>query len=196
MKLLPHLIALFGVYGLLTAGEPSEFQVITLKDKSVLRAQVVEMSGGFYHAKSPVLGDMKIPSSEIISIYAEATTTSPAEKIGTGKALSTASSETAPADLARLQAAVSAKVRSLVTTQEGMNALMELSKKPEVKAVMNDPQVMQGIKNGDYNALMNAPAIKQLLDDPQTKDFIQSVMNHKPEDRPSLPPVSPPSPTE
>lgn len=196
MKLLAHFIALFGVYGLLTAGEPGEFQVITLKDKSVLRAQVVEMSGGFYHAKSPVLGDMKIPSSGIISICAEATATSPAAKIGTGKALSSASSETAPADLAGLQAAVSSKVRSLITTNEGMNALMELSRKPEVQAVMNDPQVMQGIKNCDYNALMNSPAIKQLLDDPQTKGFVRSVMNQKPEAPTSPAPAGPPSPNE
>lgn len=197
MKLLPHLLALSGISGLLTAGESGDYQVITLKDKSVLRAQVVEMSGGFYHAKSPVLGDLKIPSSEIISICAEQAAARPAEKIAPEmKGPSGALSETAPADLAGLQSAVAAKVKSLVATPEGMNSLMEFSRNPEVKSVMNDPQVMQSIKAGDYNALMNSPAIKQLLDDPQARGFIQSIMKPKPADLPTPAPAGRPSPTE
>ena len=46
-------------------------QVITLKDSSVIRARGTEMSGGFYLARSPVLGEVKIPAGEVVSIRDE-----------------------------------------------------------------------------------------------------------------------------
>lgn len=56
--------------------------------------------------------------------------------------------------------------------------------------------VMQSIKAGDYNALMNLPAVRQLLDDPQAREFIQSIMKSKPAAPLSPAPAGRPSPTE
>jgi hypothetical protein len=55
-----------------------------------------------------------------------------------------------------------------------------------VKAIMNDPQIMQAIQNGDYPALMKSPTIKALLDSPQTKSLMQSILKTQ-----ANPPASP-----
>ena len=82
----------------------------------------------------------------------------------------------APAGLESLRSALSSKVQNLVSSHDGMNAVMNFSNNPDMKAVLNDPQVMQAIQNGDYNALMTSPAMKRLLDNPQTQSLIQSVL--------------------
>lgn len=188
--------AILGLSALLHAGV-DDLQVITLKDKSTIRARVVEMSEGVYHAWSPSLGELKIPSSEILSIDAKPAAPDPVAQFSTGQKDQTpAAPEISPDDLAGLQSAVSSKVMSLVTTREGKESLMAFSKNPEVKAVLNDPQVMQAIKSGDYTALMNSPAVKQLLDEPQTKALVQRVMDQKPAAPAALTPAGPPSPTE
>lgn len=181
MKLLPLALALMALPGLLTAGDAPGVQVITLKDRSVIRAQVTEMSGGFYLIKSPVLGDRKIPTGEVISIQQEAAA---AQSAGAADAVPLPKSETAAAQLSlgtagleSLKSALSSKVQNLVSTREGMNAVMDFSQNPDVKAVMGDPQVMQAIQNGDYGALMKSPAMKNLLDNPRTKALIQSVLS-------------------
>lgn len=173
MKPLPFLLALVVLAGSLVAGDAPGFQVITLKDKSVIRAQVTEMSGGFYIAKSPALGDMKIPSGEVVSIQQEAAAVSAPAQAGDS---ATAQPLPGAAGLDALKSAVASKVQGLVSTREGMNAVMEFSQNPDVKAVMNDPEVMKAIHGGDYGALMKSQAMKSLLDNPRTKALIQSIM--------------------
>ena len=192
-------LALIGISPQLLAGD-NGLQVITLKDSSVIRAQVTEMSGGFYLLKSPALGDMRIPTGEVVSIRGEG---APAQNAdvpvadSTGQPVAASAQPTAgSASLESLRSALSSKVQSLVSTSAGMNAVMDFSKNPDLKAVLNDPQVMQAIQNGDYNALMKSHAMKNLLDNPQTQSLIQSVM--RPHDTPQMKPAAeaPAAPTE
>ncbi len=85
-----------------------------------------------------------------------------------------------------LKAAVVSKVQSWASTREGMDAVTNFSQNPAVKAIMNDPQIMQAIQNGDYPALMKSPTIKALLDSPQTKSLMQSILKTQ-----ANPPASP-----
>ncbi|MEI8313454.1 MAG: hypothetical protein WCH98_22110 [Verrucomicrobiota bacterium] len=178
MKLLPLSLALMALPGLLTAGDTHDVQVITLKDRSVIRAQVTEMSGGFYLVKSPLLGDMKIPTGEVISIQQEAAAVQSAGAADTASKSEAAAAQPllGTAGLESLKSTLASKVQDLVSTREGMNAVMDFSQNPDLKAVMNDPQVMKAIQNGDYSALMKSQAMKSLLDNPRTKALIQSVM--------------------
>jgi len=179
--------ALIGITPHLLAGD-SGLQVITLKDNSVIRAQVTEMSGGFYFAKSPALGDMKIPTGEVVSIHNETpaapSTVAPATNTAGPSASAVTRTSPGTTGLESLRSALSSKVQDLVSTREGMNAVMDFSRSPDVKAVMSDPQVMKAIQAGDFNALMQSPAMKNLLDNPQTKSLIQSVLHSKPQDAP------------
>ena len=192
MKLLAFTLALLGVPSLLTAGDSSEAQLITLKDKSVIRAQVTEMSGGFYLVKSPVLGEMKIPTGEVVSIHNERTAAQSADAPAAPSKSGATPAQPTSSSLESLRSTLSSKVQNFVSNREGMNAVMDFSRSPDVKAVMNDPQVMKAIQAGDYNALMQSPAMQNLLDNPQTKTLIQSVLHSTPQntDSPGEPPAA------
>jgi hypothetical protein len=185
-----------GISPLLFAGD-GDLQAITLKDNSVIRARVTGMSGGFYFAKSPALGDIKIAAAEVVSIQPDGAV---AESAGTPAAALTtglAPAQPSPAGSAgveSLKAAVVSKVQSWASTREGMDAVMNFSQNPAVKAIMNDPQIMQAIQNGDYPALMKSPAIKALLDSPQTKSLMQGIL--KPQAAPPASPAGSTTPAE
>ena len=177
-------LALLGISALLPAAD-NGLQVITLKDNSVIRARVTEMSGGFYSASSPTLGDMKIPTSEVVSIHNETTAV---QSAGAPAPVfqKTGAAQPEPASgaigLDSLRSALSSKVQGFVSSRDGMNAVMDFSRRPDVKAIMNDPQVMKAIQSGDYTALMQSPAMKNLLDNPQTKNLIQSILGSNSQD--------------
>lgn len=185
-----------GISPLLFAGD-GDLQAITLKDNSVIRAKVTEMSGGFYLAKSPTLGDIKIASAEVVSIQPDGAAAesagAPAAALTTGLAPAQ-SSPAGSAGVESLKAAVVSKVQSWASTREGMDAVMNFSQNPAVKAIMNDPQIMQAIQNGDYQALMKSPAIKALLDSPQTKSLMQGIL--KPQAAPPASPAGSTTPAE
>jgi hypothetical protein len=170
------------------AAEDAPMQTITLKDKSVIRAQVTEISGGYYRLKSPVLGEMQIPTAGVISIQPDAAPAQPSNTPTSDNLTIGPSAATQPSpaqqDINSLQSTLTSKVQNLVSTKEGLNAVMAFSGNKDVKAVMNDPQVMKAIQNGDYQALMKSPAMKQLIDNPQTKALIQSVLSPAPQSTP------------
>lgn len=160
------------------------WQVITLRDNSVVRAHVTEVSDGFYLANSPTLGSLKIPTGEVLAIKNEA----PAgENAGGGTVFSDGENSTrtegrqAPANpgMGTLQSMLSSKVQDWASSKEGMNTIIQFSKNSDLKAVMSDPVVMQAIQSGDYHALMNSPAMKKLLENTQTQALIQSVLGQK-----------------
>ncbi|MFZ4777700.1 MAG: hypothetical protein ACOYM3_20205 [Terrimicrobiaceae bacterium] len=184
MKLLPIALALLGLPALLTAGDPSAFQLITLKDKSVIRAQVTEVTGGYYVAASPTLGSLKIPTSQVVSITPEDPATNSVPPSGTMLPATpvnvpqgpTGKSSADAASAALLSPALTSKVQSFFSTGGGMSALQQFSQNKALKSVMNDPEVMKAIQNGDYDALMKSPAMSKLIDNPETKQLIQSIL--------------------
>ena len=177
LRLLAFLLV--GISPFLLAADDAE-QLITLKDQSVIRARVTEMSGGFYSVKSPVLGDMKIPASEVVSIQAEGTDKNSGTLQAAGESNTLHGQPSpAPVGLDSMKAAVFSKVQTWAATREGMDAVTAFSQDPNVKAVMNDPQVMQAIQKGDFNSLMNSPSMKSIMENPRTKTLIQSVLQQK-----------------
>jgi hypothetical protein len=188
-----RLVAFLAISTPLFSGDAG-LQVITLKDSSVIRARVTEMSGGFYVAKSPLLGEIKIPSGEVVSIRAEGTSAqsegAPATNCASQPDAPSAQAP-APASLESLRSSLSSKVQNLVSTHDGMNAVTNFSNNPDMKAVLNDPQVMQAIQSDDYNSLMQSPVMKRLLDNPQTQALIQSVLKPQGAPQPKASPGKP-----
>lgn len=171
---------------LLAADGDAALQVITLKDNSVIRAHVTEVAGGFYLANSPTLGNLKIPTGEVVAIKNEELSNPEA-----GTALSDAKSDArnsagvqiqptaSNTGMGNLESALSSKVQDWASSKEGMNAVMQFSQNSDVKAVMGDPAVMQAIRSGDYKTLMNSPAMKKLIENSQTQALIQNVLGQK-----------------
>ena len=158
----------------LSAAENGELQVITLKDGSTLRAHVSESMGGYYIIKSPALGDTKIRTSDVIAI-------SPAAQRANPTAATAAPpmppSATDHSGTSALQAALASKVQSFVSSGSGMATVTQFTQNPDLKAVLADPNLMNAIQSGDSAALMGSPAIRKLMENPQTKALIQSILS-------------------
>lgn len=169
--------------GVVAADAQVGLQVIRLNDNSVIQAQVSEMAGGFYIAKSPTLGELKIPAGSVLSIK----NVEPPARIGEepGSDLKKEKlPDSAPAQVPSSQAgvealrsAVASKVQDLAATSGGMATIEKFSQNQDVKAILDDPSTLNSIQSGDYNALMKSPAMKKLMDNPQTKSLIQSVLS-------------------
>lgn len=170
--------------GILLADDQAGLQVIKLKDNTVIRAQVTEEAGGFYLAKSPTLGDLKIPTSNVLSIKNDAPSgpnagESAPETNSTGISTPTTSVQ---AGIDALRSTVTSKVQNLAATREGMAAIEQFSQNQDVKAILGDPATLKAIQSGDYNAVMKSPSMQKLMDNPQTQSLIKNVLTPSPQD--------------
>ncbi|MEI6279894.1 MAG: hypothetical protein WCQ16_11030 [Verrucomicrobiae bacterium] len=173
MRFLPFSFVLLSLPLFLSADEIAAMQMITLNDSSVIHARVTEEAGGFYLIKSPTLGDMKIRTADVLSIRQA----SPQNATAPGDATAPAASASGQSGTAGLRSVLSAKVQNFISTRDGMAAVTQFSQNLDLKAVLADPNVMKAIQSGDSAALMNSPSIKRLMENSQTKNLIQSILN-------------------
>ena len=174
MKSLLFTLVLFSFPAFLSAESADSIQIITLKDASVIRAKVTEDAGGFFLIKSPALGEIKIRTSDIASIKQANPQSAILPKTQSSPAADASPSGAAGA--ADLQSDLSSKVQNFLSSGSGMAAVTQLSQNPNVKAVLADPNLVKAIQSGDTAALRESPAVKQLMDNPQTKSLIKSLI--------------------
>ena len=184
MKNLSFALVLTSLSSFLFAADSGAPQVITLRDGSSISAQVTESAGGYYLIKSPALGDIKIRTSDVVSIKSSSLQSATSPRTSTGTPGSESAAPNRPSDTATLQSALSSKVQNFVSSGKGMSLVTQFSQNPDLKAVMADPNLMKAIQSGDSTALMNSPAIKQLMENPQTKSLIQSILGTGPSTSP------------
>ena len=131
-------------------------QNIELTDGSIVRAEVVSLSGGTYTLRSDTLGEMRIPAAKIKSI------TIP--EVATATANSAAPST---ADLDSIR-------NSLINNPTSMAKIESLQSDPLVQDILNDEATMRAINSGDVATLMNDPKIKALMEHSTVRDLSQS----------------------
>ncbi|MEI6034876.1 MAG: hypothetical protein WCS65_11430 [Verrucomicrobiae bacterium] len=179
MKLLPLALAALIFPLCVGAEESGTMQAITLKDSGVINAEITEVTGGFYLINAPALGEMKIPTGNVLSIrkatyhnvdYPETDAVLPASE---NPADASAEQSVASA----LQLALSSKVKNFLSTGDGMAAAAQISEDHDWKAVLADPTVMKAIRSKDGAALISLPSVSRLMESSQTKSLIQSILN-------------------
>jgi len=61
--------------------------------------------------------------------------------------------------------------QQMMGNQEIMNLILSLQNDPDVQKVLQDPEVMKAVGNGDINFLMANPGFMQLLDKKAVHDI-------------------------
>ena len=51
----------------------------------------------------------------------------------------------------------------MMMNEDFMNNLMQLSESSEMQSILNDPEIMEAIQNGDYDFLMNNSKMNDLM---------------------------------
>jgi len=149
------LIRLLGPLLLMTALiSQADQRIIELKDGSRIQASIILLSNGVYTIRSDALGQIKLDESQVEAIYSAGSSNKPA----------------APTDLSleNIQS-------TILGDQSLMGSILNLQDDPDVRAVLNDPEVMNAVRRMDLELLRNHPKIKRLMNNSKVKEIQYKV---------------------
>lgn len=154
--------------GLLPIAARAEQATIHLTDGSKLRGEVVSLRDGAYTIDSPTLGRLSIAADRIeIVAYGNA----PAAASATGSAPSSAPSSASVID----QNALLALQNQLLSNPGTLSKIQSLADSPEMKGVLNDPDIQAAFAAGNYAELMNNPKIQRLMNNRTVRSITSEV---------------------
>ena len=148
------MVALSLIAGSALAGEVRE---IELKDGSIITGEVVSLNNGIYTIKSGTLGTLKVEESKVNVIRP----ISPPR--GPGAAQNNTSSE------------ATSLQHKLMSDQEIMGMIQSLQNDPDFKKLLEDPEVMKAVSEGDVAALTANPKFMKLLGNPTVQEIQKKV---------------------
>jgi len=179
-------------------------QVIRLKDDSVIRGTVVEMKDGAYRIKTPIMGEVKIPADQVLSIVVEGAAVSVGQPESAASSLPPAPAirETpapppvrvrsapppakaaapdpyAPAtdNMRHQQDMVNTSVQSMAMEEDFLDKVMQLGQNPDMLDVMNDQSLMDAINSQDYQSLMQNEKMQRLMNSPDLRELLGNVQS-------------------
>ena len=147
-------VALSLIAGPARAGEVRE---IELKDGSIITGEVVSLNNGIYTIKSGTLGTLKVEESKVNVIRPKSPPRGPgAAQNNTG------------IEATSLQ-------HKLMSDQEIMSMILSLQNDPDFKKLLEDPEVMKAVSEGDVAALTANPKFMKLLGNPTVQEIQKKV---------------------
>lgn len=143
-------------------GESPTGQVITLKDGTVLKGQLIQVSQNAYIIETQNLGRVSVPVSELLSITtASASTplTAPAASLGAAGGLP---------GFAGFQ-------QELMSDPAFTAEVADLMKDPEILQLLTQPALLQDLMTMDPGQIQGNPAVQRLLENPQFQKIMAKV---------------------
>ncbi len=135
-------------------------QVITLKDGSVIKGSVLQLTDGIYTLETGNLGKITVAESEIINITAEP---SPAP---------TDMGDTANASL---KGQVQQVQTNLLSDPEVMTDIQSIMQDPEIRGVLSDPAFMQAIMSYNPGQIQQNEKTQYLLQNPKFQSLMEKI---------------------
>lgn len=144
---------------LCAAAAAGELREIELKDGSVITGDVLSLSNGIYTIKSDSLGAIKLEESRIRAIRIKPPVSSaPPAGAATGTA----------GEVRSLQ-------EKMMSDKEIMGMIQSLQNDPDFKKLLEDPEVMRAVNDGDVAALMANPQFVKLLNNSTVQNIQKKV---------------------
>ncbi len=140
---------------LISVAAAGEVREIELTDGSTIAGEVQSLNNGVYTIKSDSLGTIRIEESKIRAIRAKSS-------VPAGRAVSGSSSTTS--GVKNLQ-------DKMTGDQEIMALIQSLQNDPDFQKILEDPEIMKAIQEGNVTALAADPRIRKLLDNPTVKEI-------------------------
>lgn len=146
---------------LVHGGLAAEGRVVELRDGSVLVGELVGVDGGHYRIRTPVLGEVELPESEVLAIRSAAGAPAPSPSTSSGSS-----------DLQGVMASIQ---RQMAGDPALADAVTALQGNPEIQAVLADPAFTGLILSGNVAALGADPRFLQLMADPAVQALIGRI---------------------
>ena len=140
-------------------------KIITLKDGSTLKGNVIGLKDGVYTLQTSNLGNVEIPESNVLSI------TPPQTHSG----LSAGSTDANQAQKMQLKKQVEA-IQGTILTDEGlMTEIQNMVNDEEIKSILSDPSLLNDVTSFDQNKIQENSNIQDLLKNPKMQDLMNKI---------------------
>lgn len=139
-------------------------QIITLKDGSKIKGEVVSLSSGIYSVHSPTLGEIKVNASDIAAIANN----------------TNAPQQSAP-DSVQTQndTSINQRIKSaqdqLLNDPQMMGELMEIMKDAELEPLLSDPGLVNKVLSNDIKAIEADPKAQELIKNPKMRALMDQM---------------------
>ena len=143
-------------------------KIITLKDGSVIKGNVLQLADGVYTLETGNLGKVTVAESEIVSIAAESAP-APANTTNTENTAS-----------ASLKGQVQEMQTNLLSDPEVMTEIQNIMQDPEIRGVLSDPAFMQAIMSYDPNQIKQNEKTQYLLQNPKFRSLMEKIQKKIP----------------
>ena len=163
---------------------------ITLNDGTTIYGKVVGMADGVYTIETETMGNINVKSDKIVEIT---TNNSASPKTSNNafysnndnyqnynnnnQSYNNNQNNEAPkgpssTDYSKQQQEANTMVKSMMMNENFMENIMNLNENSARQSVLNDPEVMEAIQNGDYEFLMNNPKMNDLMNSSEIQDIL------------------------
>ena len=143
-------------------------QVITLKDGSQVKGELVSVKDDVYTIRTPAMGDVSVNSSQVGSISNPQAMPAPATP---APSVSNTSADTAN----QIQAA---QTRVMADPQI-MAEIQAIAQDPEITQLLSDPALLQAVTSKDMAAVQNNPKAQALIQNPKMRAIMEKIQQQQ-----------------
>ena len=147
------------LFNITTLSYAQESKVITLKDGSILKGKVLELTDGIYTLETENLGNITILEANILSIAAPS-------------AARPASEENNSTELKKQ---VEQMQGTIMADEELMMGIQGLTEDEEIKAILSDPNLITDVMSFDQDKIEQNTNIQNLMNNPKMQQLMNQV---------------------
>ena len=134
-----------------------ELNEIELKDGSIILAEIVALEGDNFTLRSDILGTFQVERSKIKTIRQRRADASTAAD---GREVASVTNEQ-----------IKTLREKIISNKDTLDPLLSLQDDPDIKAVLEDPEIMKAATSGDISVLLANPKFMKLLNKPEIQDI-------------------------
>ena len=142
-------------------------RIITLQDGSILKGEITELKDHVYAIESPLLGQLRIQESDIVSIQNIQSFYTPAANASEGKNLSP--------ENAQFMNQVQHIQSNILSDPKLILEIQNLAQDKEFMSILLDENFMKDILSFNLYHLEENKKFKDLLNNPKIKELIEKV---------------------
>lgn len=130
-------------------------RVITLKDGSVIKGEILRLEDHAYTVETPNLGKVQIPEADILTIASEQPATQP------------------PAS--QFESRTNQMQADILSDPALLSDVQAMMQDQETMAIFSDPKLMEDIMSRDPAKIESNPKVQTLLQNPHMQALIQKI---------------------
>jgi len=166
-KFIILVILVFSINAAAFADSPE--QVITLKDGSQIKGQLVGINNGSYTIQVPVVGEVRASMSDVVSVTNANAPTLAAQPTTNQQSVSAQNYDRQ----------IVANQKQLMSDPQSMELLRQMMQDPETMKLLQDPSLIKAVTSRDYGSVQNNPSVQKLLNTPQMQAILQKLMDQQ-----------------